>query len=80
MVTFCITVANFIGWDVEKGNVDSVGLDPDVLISLTCPKLCAKGFRGRHFLGLRIVPDELVKRFNITLPVYPGIDQIVEIK
>ncbi len=68
-----------IGWDVEKGNINSTGLIPDVLVSLTCPKLCAREFRGRHFLGLRIVPEELAKKFNIILPVYPGTDQIVEI-
>ncbi|POM57453.1 YjeF family domain containing hypothetical protein, partial [Phytophthora palmivora] len=29
------------GWHVEKGNKDGVGLDPQMLISLTAPKLCA---------------------------------------
>ena len=31
------------------------GLDPDVLISLTAPKLGVKEFKGRHFLGGRFV-------------------------
>lgn len=58
------------GWDVEKGkisfdvkDVDSgeggaksfAGLEPDVLISLTAPKLGVKDFKGRHFLGGRFV-------------------------
>ena len=43
------------GWDVEKGNAEGLGLDPDVLISLTAPKLGSKDFKGRHFLGGRFV-------------------------
>ncbi|KAG6808216.1 hypothetical protein H0H93_000415, partial [Arthromyces matolae] len=27
------------GWDVEEGNIAGVGLNPDVLVSLTAPKL-----------------------------------------
>ena len=45
------------GWDVEKGNAAGVGLNPDVLISLTAPKEGARGFKGRHFLGGRFVPS-----------------------
>lgn len=44
------------GWDVEKGNAEGVGLNPDVLISLTAPKEGVTGFKGRHFLGGRFVP------------------------
>lgn len=44
------------GWDVEEGNKEGVGLEPDVLISLTAPKLGVRGFKGRHFLGGRFVP------------------------
>ena len=44
------------GWDVEKGNAAGVGLNPDVLISLTAPKEGARGFKGQHFLGGRFVP------------------------
>lgn len=43
------------GWDVEKGNEAGVGLETDVLISLTAPKEGAKNFKGRHFLGGRFV-------------------------
>jgi NAD(P)H-hydrate epimerase len=43
------------GWDVEKGNAAGVGLDPDVLISLTAPKEGSREFKGRHFLGGRFV-------------------------
>lgn len=47
------------GWHVEQGNVDAQGLEPQVLISLTAPKLCAKTFSGRHYLGGRFVPPYL---------------------
>lgn len=43
------------GWDVEKGNAAGIGLDPDVLISLTAPKEGSREFAGRHFLGGRFV-------------------------
>ena len=43
------------GWDVEAGNAGQLGLNPDVLISLTAPKLGVKAFRGRHFLGGRFI-------------------------
>lgn len=43
------------GWDVEAGNADQLGLNPDVLISLTAPKLGVTAFKGRHFLGGRFI-------------------------
>jgi NAD(P)H-hydrate epimerase len=43
------------GWDVEKGNEEGVGLNPDVLVSLTAPKQGVRSFTGRHFLGGRFV-------------------------
>lgn len=48
------------GWDVEKGNAAGVGLNPDVLISLTAPKEGARGFKGRHFLGGRFVTKYVI--------------------
>ena len=74
----CMTPA---GWDVEKGNIHGVGLNPDLLISLTAPKLCAKQFQGpHHYLGLRIIPRELSDKYRVKLPSYPGTDQIVRLK
>jgi hypothetical protein len=43
------------GWDVENGNDAGVGLEPDVLISLTAPKEGVRKYKGRHFLGGRFV-------------------------
>lgn len=32
------------GWDVEKGDASGQGMRPDMLVSLTAPKLAAKTF------------------------------------
>ncbi|KAG1843021.1 YjeF N-terminal domain-like protein [Suillus subalutaceus] len=67
------------GWDVELGNAEGVGLNPDVLLSLTAPKIGAKYFKGRHFLGGRFVPKAMQEKFQLNLPEYPGFDQIAEL-
>ncbi|KAF7313836.1 NAD(P)H-hydrate epimerase [Mycena chlorophos] len=67
------------GWDVEEGNKDGVGLQPDVLVSLTAPKEGVRAFKGRHFLGGRFVPRTLEERHKLNLPPYPGHEQIVDI-
>ncbi|GJE91768.1 YjeF N-terminal domain-like protein [Phanerochaete sordida] len=67
------------GWDVEDGNAAGVGLEPDVLISLTAPKEGSREFKGRHFLGGRFVPKAMNEKFELNLPEYPGFDQIVEL-
>ena len=73
------TCSRFAGWDVEKGDVANIGLQPDLLISLTAPKLCSKLFQGRyHYLGGRFVPPWIVEKYGLQgLPSYPGTDQIV---
>lgn len=66
------------GWDVEKG--DPTGIQPEVLVSLTAPKICAKFFAGkRHFLGGRFVPPELAAKYDLNLPPYPGTEPILEL-
>ncbi|KAH8110220.1 YjeF N-terminal domain-like protein [Phellopilus nigrolimitatus] len=82
------------GWDVEKGKIPFAvkdvkgqgdkettfeGLEPDVLVSLTAPKLGAKDFKGRHFIGGRFVSKALEKKYQLNLPEYPGYEQIVEL-
>ncbi|KAL0579870.1 hypothetical protein V5O48_002117 [Marasmius crinis-equi] len=67
------------GWDVEKGNAEGLGLQPDVLLSLTAPKEGSRSFQGRHFLGGRFVPKTLEEKFELNLPPYPGSEQIVEL-
>jgi hypothetical protein len=44
------------GWDVSDGDITSIGLQPECLISLTAPKECARKFKGRyHALGGRFM-------------------------
>jgi len=50
-----------------------------MLVSLTAPKLCANYFNGKHFLGGRFIPPELESKYELNLPPYPGIDQVVDI-
>ena len=62
------------GWDVN-GEDDLSGattneskllqLQPDVLISLTVPKLFAKNFHGRHFIGGRFLPPAMAEKYGI---------------
>ncbi|KAK3928527.1 NAD(P)H-hydrate epimerase [Frankliniella fusca] len=68
------------GWDVEKGCPDTGGINPEMLISLTAPKLCAQSFKGKyHFLGGRFVPPSLSNKYNLDLPNYPGTDNCVRL-
>lgn len=61
------------GWDIEKGEPEEGGIKPELLISLTAPKLCAKKFAGKyHYLGGRFVPPKLDEKYNLFLPKYPG--------
>ncbi|KAJ9106725.1 hypothetical protein QFC19_003037 [Naganishia cerealis] len=53
------------GWSVEDGaqklqdeqGGDVPTFEPEVLLSLTCPKVGVKDFKGRHFLGGRFIPE-----------------------
>ncbi|KAH9065209.1 YjeF N-terminal domain-like protein [Lactarius vividus] len=67
------------GWDVERGDAEGCGLRPDVLVSLTAPKEGVRGFAGRHFLGGRFVSRSVEERYELNLPGYPGVAQIVEL-
>ncbi|XP_060204813.1 pyridoxine/pyridoxamine 5'-phosphate oxidase 1, chloroplastic-like isoform X1 [Lycium barbarum] len=68
------------GWHVEEGDVCGEGIEPDMLVSLTAPKLCAKMFCGpHHFLGGRFVPQSIIDKFKLKLPSYPGTSMCVRI-
>lgn len=68
------------GWDVEKGCPQSGGIQPEMLVSLTAPKLCAQSFKGKHhYLGGRFVPPSLQEKYNLCLPAYPGTDCCVKL-
>ncbi|KAM5530176.1 hypothetical protein V8D89_016158 [Ganoderma adspersum] len=67
------------GWNVDEGRVDGRALEPDVLVSLTAPKEGVRAYKGRHFLGGRFVPKTMEEKYQLNLPEYPGISQIVEL-
>ena len=69
------------GWDVEQGDIRGLGLMPNMLISLTAPKLCSKFFTGQnHYLGGRFLPPGLAKKYGLQgLPAFKGTDQIVRL-
>lgn len=68
------------GWDVELGPPkDGPVLSPEVLISLSAPKMCSEQFKGRHFLGGRFIPPIITKKYDLQLPPYPGVSQVVEL-
>lgn len=68
------------GWDVEGGPPTEGGIKPEMLVSLTAPKLCAKKFEGKfHYLGGRFVPKKLEIEYNLDLPKYPETDLIVSL-
>ena len=68
------------GWDVERGDVNDVGLKPKLLISLTAPKKCAELYKGQfHFLGGRFVPKAIEDKYALDLPQYPGTETCLDI-
>ena len=59
---------------------EGLALDPEVLVSVLAPKLCAKKFRGKyHFLGGRFVPVDLAKKYDLRLPPYLGTEVVQEL-
>ena len=68
------------GWHVEEGDVNGVGLKPELLISLTAPKICSAHFDGKyHYLGGRFVPRAMQDKYALNLPTYPGLDCCVKL-
>ncbi|KAM3178826.1 hypothetical protein ACTXT7_001783 [Hymenolepis weldensis] len=76
-----LSLLPLFGWEInEKTETEDV-LQPDCLISLTAPKICALRFNGRyHFLGGRFVPPVLANKYNLCLPQYPGASPVVLLK
>lgn len=69
------------GWDVESGPPQEGGIKPQMLISLTAPKLCASKFEGRfHYLGGRFVPKKLEMQYDLNLPAYVNTDLVVQLQ
>ncbi|WVO14490.1 NAD(P)H-hydrate epimerase [Cryptococcus depauperatus] len=64
----------------EQGNTEAIQtFEPEVLVSLTAPKEGVREYKGRHWLGGRFVPDDLAERYQLNLPIYQGVDQVVEL-
>ena len=61
------------GWHVEDGNVHEKNSDyyfePELLISLTAPKECARFYNGIHFIGGRFLPDFLAEKYQIRVSI-----------
>ena len=69
------------GWEVEGGPPPAGALAPDLLISLTAPKACARHYSGRHhFLGGRFVPPAIAAKYRLDLPPFPGLQHVVSLK
>lgn len=61
------------GWNVDEGDTAKTGFVPDVLISLTTPKHCSKGFPGRHFVGGRFLPPKLAEKYRVRVSAVAGL-------
>jgi NAD(P)H-hydrate epimerase len=69
-------------WDIQEGppkEGPGSRFMPQALISLTAPKPCVKWYRGKHFVGGRFLTKSIAEKYDLDLPEYPGIDQIVEV-
>jgi NAD(P)H-hydrate epimerase len=53
------------GWDVDGGDLTGENFSPEVLISLTAPKMSAKKFKGRHFVGGRFLPPAIAEKYGV---------------
>lgn len=69
------------GWDVERGPLDKDCIKPELLISLTAPKMCARYYKGKyHYLGGRFVPLQLAEKYDLRLIDYPDTECCVRIQ
>lgn len=69
-------------WNIESGPPKSgpgKTFQPEALISLTAPKPLVKYFKGRHFVGGRFLPPSVAEKYDLEMPAYQGVDQIVEL-
>jgi NAD(P)H-hydrate epimerase len=69
-------------WNIESGPPESGPghrFMPEALISLTAAKPLVKYYKGRHFIGGRFLSKAVAEKYNLTVPPYQGIDQIVEV-
>lgn len=68
------------GWDVERGPPSGqVCLNPQILVSLTAPKLGSRHFTGKHYVGGRFLPQTYAQRYGLDVQVYKGVSQIADV-
>jgi NAD(P)H-hydrate epimerase len=67
------------GWDIEKGDTGLGVKEPQLLVSLTAPKLSVRAYRHEHWLGGRFVPPEIEKKYQLNLPPYPGTEVAIRL-
>ena len=70
------------GWDVDKGPVEDVFIDPAVLVSLTVPKPCSellKQGKTTHYIGGRFIPRDFANKYGFEPFNYEGTDQILKL-
>lgn len=70
-------------WNIESGPPEhgpGSNFMPHALVSLTAPKPLIKKYRGRHFLGGRFVSEDIARKYELDIPKYPGVDQVVELE
>ncbi|KAL8881600.1 MAG: hypothetical protein Q9192_007765, partial [Flavoplaca navasiana] len=69
-------------WSIQDGPPKSgpgAKFNPEHLISLTAPKPLVSHFKGKHFVGGRFLPPSVAEKYNLDIPEYTGVDQIVEL-
>jgi NAD(P)H-hydrate epimerase len=69
-------------WPVDNADAATVATAvPNVLVSLTAPKQCARAFKGVHFVGLRIIPPRVAETYGLgaLLAAYEGHAQIARL-
>ena len=57
------------GWPLDSAPPEGSWV-PETVISLTAPKLCMRGFEGRHWLGGRFVPPNVAVDFGLVGEFY----------
>lgn len=73
------------GWSVDEGrptgeDKSTPSFTPEVVLSLTAPKIGMKGFSARHLLGGRFVPEKIIAKYGLQgLDRYEEDQQVVDI-
>jgi NAD(P)H-hydrate epimerase len=76
-----ISIDSPSGWDVDEGPKTEDYLDPDMLISLTYPKLCSKYLKptSQHYCGGRFISKKFASEFGIVPLSYQEASLIVKL-